>query len=453
MIQLILIIASVVFIVAVSVILIKYFAMPQRVDTVRKLIKQGKNQAAAKLAKQIIAKNPKDYPAHYYLGKAYLADNRSELALMEFKMINENALFGPSLPEVPFRQEFAALQMKFNHNEEALKEYLILTKLDSMNATNFLNAGKIYEQMNRKDLALGFYQRCIKLEPKNAQAHGSLGYILFLAKQYVDAKRELDLAIRLSPETYANYYYLGKLLKEAKDLGAAVKAFDKAQRDSEFKQKALIERATCYIIANRYDNAQIDLQRAIELDKDESKSDTLYARYFLASCYEKSRKIEKAIEQWEKIYKRNRSFRDVAAKLQEYKDLQANDNLKDYLTCSDTEFTELCKNIALKALGLAAQQIESKKNGCQMIASEAKEGDWRNMRKQMIMLRFFRDPEPVEDTDVREVLDKSKAANCTKAYIMTSSEFARAAVQFAENRPVELVTKTKLEEFLAKANS
>ena len=125
MIQLILIIASVVFIVAVSVILIKYFAMPQRVDTVRKLIKQGKNQAAAKLAKQIIAKNPKDYPAHYYLGKAYLADNRSELALMEFKMINENALFGPSLPEVPFRQEFAALQMKFNHNEEALKEYLI----------------------------------------------------------------------------------------------------------------------------------------------------------------------------------------------------------------------------------------------------------------------------------------------------------------------------------------
>ena len=367
-------------------------------------------------------------------------------------MINDNALFGPMLPEVPFRQEFAALQMKFNHTEEALKEYLILTKLDAMNAANFLNAGKIYEQMNRKDLALGFYQRCIKLEPKNAQAHGALGHILFLAKQYVEAKRELDLAIRLSPETYANYYYLGKLLKEAKDLGAAVKAFDKAQRDSEFKQKALIERATCYIIANRYDNAQIDLQRAIDLDKDESKSDTLYARYFLASCYEQGRKIDKAIEQWEKIYKRSRSFRDVAAKLQEYKDLQANDNLKDYLTCSDAEFAELCKNIALKALGLTAQQIETKKDGCQIIASDAKDGDWRNMRKQMMLLRFYRDPEPVEDSDVREVLDKAKDANCTKAYIFVSSEFARGAVQFAESRPVELVSKIKLEEFLAKAN-
>ena len=452
MIQLILIISAVILIIGIAAILIKYFAMPQRVDTVRKLIKQGKNQAAAKLAKQIIAKNPKDYPAHYYLGKAYLADNRGELALIEFKMINDNALFGPMLPEVPFRQEFAALQMKFNHTEEALKEYLILTKLDAMNAANFLNAGKIYEQMNRKDLALGFYQRCIKLEPKNAQAHGALGHILFLAKQYVEAKRELDLAIRLSPETYANYYYLGKLLKEAKDLGAAVKAFDKAQRDSEFKQKALIERATCYIIANRYDNAQIDLQRAIDLDKDESKSDTLYARYFLASCYEQGRKIDKAIEQWEKIHKRSRSFRDVAAKLQEYKDLQANDNLKDYLTCSDAEFAELCKNIALKALGLTAQQIETKKDGCQIIASESKDGDWRNMRKQMMLLRFYRDPEPVEDADVREVLDKAKDANCTKAYIFVSSEFARGAVQFAESRPVELVSKIKLEEFLAKAN-
>ena len=452
MIQLILIISAVILIIGIAAILIKYFAMPQRVDTVRKLIKQGKNQGAAKLAKQIIAKNPKDYPAHYYLGKAYLADNRGELALIEFKMINDNALFGPMLPEVPFRQEFAALQMKFNHTEEALKEYLILTKLDAMNAANFLNAGKIYEQMNRKDLALGFYQRCIKLEPKNAQAHGALGHILFLAKQYVEAKRELDLAIRLSPETYANYYYLGKLLKEAKDLGAAVKAFDKAQRDSEFKQKALIERATCYIIANRYDNAQIDLQRAIDLDKDESKSDTLYARYFLASCYEQGRKIDKAIEQWEKIYKRSRSFRDVAAKLQEYKDLQANDNLKDYLTCSDAEFAELCKNIALKALGLTAQQIETKKDGCQIIASDAKDGDWRNMRKQMMLLRFYRDPEPVEDADVREVLDKAKDANCTKAYIFVSSEFARGAVQFAESRPVELVSKIKLEEFLAKAN-
>lgn len=450
MIPIILIAAATVLIVGVTVALVKSVVVPKRADAVRRLIKQGKNQAAAKLAKQLIAKNPKDYPAHYYLGKAYLADNRGELALMEFKTINENALFGPALPEIPFRQEFAALQMKFNNVDDALKEYLLLTKMDASNPDNFLNAGKLYEMKNRKDLALGFYQRCIKLAPKNAQAHGALGHILFLAKQFKDAKHELDLAIRLSPETYSNYYYLGKLLKEAQDLGAAVKAFDKAQRDSEFKQKALIERATCYMVANRYDNAQIDLQRAIELDKDDSKSDTLYARYFLAGCYEKNRRIDKAIEQWEYIYKRNHSFRDVSAKLQEYKDLQSNDNMKDYLTSSDAEFAIICKNIALKALGVSAQQVENKKSYCQMVAVE--EGNWQSMRKQLAFLRFYRDTEPIEESAVREVLDMAKTAKCTKAYIMVSSEFSRSAIQFAENRPVELRSKIKLEEMLAQAN-
>ena len=156
--------------------------------------------------------------------------------------------------------------------------------MDSHTADHFFKTGQIYEKQNRKDLALSVYKKCLALDPKNAKAHSSVGYILYQAKQFAEAKKELDLAIRLNPETYSCYYYLGKLLKDAKDYGGAVKAFDKAQRDNEFKQKSLIERATCYMMANRLDNAQIDLPRAIELDKDGTSNDTLYARYFLAAC-------------------------------------------------------------------------------------------------------------------------------------------------------------------------
>ena len=210
-----------------------------------------------------------------------------------------------------------------------------------MNAENYFNVGKIYQQAGRIDAAHTFLQKCVAIDKKNAKAHAAIGYILYQSKQFNEAKREIDLAISLSPDTYSCYYYQGKILKEAKDLAGAIKAFEKAQRDNEFKQKALIERSTCYIMANRYDNAQVDLQRAIDLDKENVKQETLHARYFLASCYEKTRKIEKAIEQWEAIYKRNRSFRDVPSKLSEYKALQANDNMKDYLTCADADFQKL----------------------------------------------------------------------------------------------------------------
>lgn len=441
-------VAILIIIIALAALVIRLVAMPKKLETVKKLLKQGKNQAAAKLAKQIVAKDPQNYAVHYYLGKAYLADNRGELALIEFKTVNEHALFDSSLPEIPFRKEFASLLVKYNQTEAALKEYLLLTKLDPACSDNYFNAAKLYEKTNRKDLSLSIYKKCITLNPKNAKAHASLGYILFQAKQINDAKRELDLAIHLNPEEYSCYYYLGKILKDAKDFGGAVKAFDKAQRDSEFKQKALIERSTCYMMANRLDNAQIDLQRAIELDKDGTKNDTLYARYFLAACYEKTRKIDKAIEQWEAISKLNRSFRDVGAKLSEYKALEANDNLKDYLTSSDAEFIEICKNMTKKALGFNAVQADSKKFGVQIIATEGKNSDWMNVRKQSFLLRFYRDVEPLEDAPVRDILETAKSSNCTKSYIFASSGFTRTAVSFAENRPVELAGKEKLQQLL-----
>ncbi len=450
--MIVIIAVGVVVVAALVFFIIKSVSAPKRVDGIRKLLKQGKNLAAAKLAKQIIAKNPQDYAAHYYLGKAYIADGRNELALMEFKLINDNALFDDQLPELPFRKEAAALYMKFNQKAEALREYLLLTKMEPNNADNFYNVGKLYEQENRLDIALGFFKKCVALDKKNARAHASIGYILFNSKMLAEAKREIDLAISLSPETYSCYYYQGKILKEEKDYAGAVKAFEKAQRDSEFKQKALIERASCFMMVNRLDNAQIDLQRAIELDKDGSKPETLYARYFLAACYEKSRKIDKAIEQWESIYKKNRSFRDVAAKLTEYKDLQSNDRMKDYLTSAESEFLEICKNTALSAFGLSAQQADIRKFGCRLIAVEKKDDNWRNVRRQMTLLRFYRDPDPLEDSAVRETLDEAKSENCTKAYICASAGFTRTAAAFAENRPVELVGKDKLEQLLATGN-
>ena len=40
--------------------------------------------------------------------------------------------------------------------------------------------------------------------------------MLFKGKQYGEARKEIDYAIRLSPETFSSYYYLGKILKEGK---------------------------------------------------------------------------------------------------------------------------------------------------------------------------------------------------------------------------------------------
>lgn len=407
--------------------IIKSTLVPKRVEAIPKLIKQGKTANAIKIAKQLLQKDPKNYMAHYYLGKAYLKENKTELAILEYKNVNENALFGEGLDELTFRKEYSVLLLKYNQQNEALKNYLLLTKLNPQDADNFYQAGHIYEMQNRYDLALGFMQKAAMLDKKHAKAHAEIGLMLYRTKQFNDAKKEIDLAIKLSPETYSSYYYLGKILKDAKDLQGAIKAFEKAQRDPEVKQKAVIEHGSCYMVAGRYDSAMLDFQRAIELDKDNTAQETLYARYFLAACYEKSRKIDRAIEQWEEIYKRNKSFRDVSAKLSEYKDLQANDYMKDYLTSSDDEFSMICKNLCESVMNLQVVSAEKKKWGCQFSAVDKKFENMLGVRKQIVMVRFYREPKPVEEPEIHDMQDVMKQQGSMKAFLMSSSGFNNMA--------------------------
>ena len=445
-----------IFVLAAAVFLLLFFVVksvvsPKKIESLQKLIKQGKISSAIKNAKAIIQKDPQNYLAHYYLGKAYLKDNKSELALMELKYVDQHAVFDANLSELEFRQEIAPLYTKFNQPDEALKQYLLLTKLNPRDAENFYNVARIYEAKGKSDAALGFYDKTIKLNKRHVKAHAAMGLLLFRAKQLQEAKKEIDLAISLSPETFSSYYYLEKILKENKDFPGAVKAFEKAQRDSEFRQKALIECGTCYMAGNSIDNAINCFERAISSVKDSEKQETIYARYFLASCYEKTRKIEKAIEQWELIYAKNHSFRDVAAKLSEYKDLQANDSLKEYLTSSEENFVQICKNACIAGIKLEPQQITMQKWGCQILATEAKDADWRSIRKQAFLIKFFRETDPLEDFIVRKTLDEIKSQNCSKAFICSSSGFTRSAIAAAENRPCELVNKESLEKLLDKA--
>lgn len=445
-----------IFLLAIIIITLMFFIIknaiaPKKAEILPKLIKQGKTQKAIKFAKQLIQKNQKNYLAHYYLGKAYVKENKPELAIMEYKYVNDNALFGENLNELNFRKEYSELLLKYNQQNEALKNFLLLTKLEPRNAENFYQAGHIYELQNRYDIALGFMQKAALLDKKHAKAHAEIGLMLYRTKQFADAKKEISLALKLSPETYSSYYYLGKILKDNKDLQGAIKAFEKAQRDSDVKIKAIIEHGSCYMIAGRYDNAMLDFLREIELDKNNSFPETLYARYFLATCYEKSRKIDKAIEQWEEIYKRNKSFRDVASKLAEYKDLQTNDFMKDYLTCGNEDFSSICKNASEKGLNLQILNCDIKKWGCQITGVIKSNDDWMNVRKQVLLLRFYREPDPIEEKTILETLDTMKQLNCTKSYVFSSSGFSQSARRFAENRPIELIEKQKLEAILSKA--
>jgi tetratricopeptide (TPR) repeat protein len=428
--------------------IVKSLVAPQKVEALAELIKKGKNQTVIKTARKIVAREPKNAEAHYYLGLAYHGDGRDELALMEFKAVNQLGITDKNIPEVEFRQLLAQLFIRYKQGEEALKEYLLLIKLRPSQSDYYYWAGKLFTERNRTDMAANYLRKAVELNPKDGKVLYELGVMLYKDKKAREAKAALEAALKYQSDNAQIHFYLGKIQKDAKDYTAAAGAFEKAARDAEFRIRALVERGGCFMALNAPEKAIPDLERAAGSITDEGAQDGLYARYFLGLCYEKIRDLDKAIVQWEKIYAQKKNFRDVGEKLAQYQELRSDDNIKDYLTSAPADFMELCKAAVNQVMDLHVQNAKNLSDGCELKAIESDSAKWRNVRKMPLLIRFYRNPDPVDEPKVRSILDDAKDNNITRAALITSSEFTRAALDYANSRPVELFNKEKLQALL-----
>jgi tetratricopeptide (TPR) repeat protein len=420
--------------------------LPQRIATLNNLLRQGKYQTLIRIAKNMVQRDNRNVEAHYYLAKGFIGENRHELALMELKTIDQIGLFGGECPEVEYRKTAAQLYSRFSQPEEALKEYLLLIKLEPHEADNYYWAGRMFEERSKNDKAVGFYRKAVEIRANHSDAHYRLGYILYRNKSTIEAKQEFEAAVKYNPNNYDAFFYLGKLLKENHDNVAALVSFEKAQKKPELKVKALVERGGCYLASNNYDKAISELERAIKLAEDEAAPEVLYGRYFLATAYEKGRQIEKALTQYEEIYKKKPNFRDVAEKLSNYQDLRQDDFMKDYLTATREEYYGICQTLTM-GMKLSVRDVADVPNGCEVLGVESDQ-KWRNARKMPKLIWYLRVPEMVTEGTVRSLHDKMKKMNVDRGTIVSSSNFGRKAIEYAETRPIDLFDKEKLQKML-----
>jgi tetratricopeptide (TPR) repeat protein len=300
--------------------LIKNILLPRRAAAAEGYLSKNKNLQAIKAGKAAVEKDPKDAEAHYYLGKALLAENRAEQALREFKSVSRLGIEGKNIPETEFRETIAGLYLRYNEGEEALKEYLLLIKLHPENPEYFYWAGTIFSDRNRTDLAEQYFSKAVSLNPRDGRCHFALGVALYQNKKIRDAGIEFENALKADPSNGQVHYYMGKVHKDGKDYAEAISSFEKAARNQEYRIRSLVELGSCYMSLKMVDKAIPELERAVRAIEDDAGSDSLYARYFLAMCFEKKREYPKAIAQWDKIYAQKKNFRDVGEKLTQYQD-------------------------------------------------------------------------------------------------------------------------------------
>jgi tetratricopeptide (TPR) repeat protein len=426
--------------------IIKSVLAPKKLTSLNNMLKQ-----VSRWAKQLLAKDDRNVELHYILALSYIAQNKAEVALMELKKINNLGNFGGMCTEINFRKTIAGLFEKFGNNEEALTEYLLLTKLEPYEGDHFFKTGLLFELRNKGGQAHKFYKKAIELNPHDSNAHFRLGYILYRSKRYNDAKVELEISIKYDSANYQASYYLGKIFQEMKDFQSALKSFERAQKDPTLRVKSIVSSGHCYLAMKNFNQAASEFERAINMNPEDETSEILYARYFLSLCYEKKREVDGAIEQWEKIYKVKPDFKDVAEKLTQYQDLRTDDYLKDYLTASSSEFNDICLNVA-KIMNLSVQDVSPINGGLKIIAVEqAKKQDWRNLKKMPQLVYFSRIPENIDVEKIRIFHEDMKQLGINRGRYVSSSSFSRTAVEFSESRPIILVNKEMLQKSLKMA--
>ena len=284
---------------------------------------------AMREAKAAIEKDPQNSDAHYLLGKAYMADKRDEQAFREYKSVSRLGIAGTQIPETEFRETLASLYTKYHEEEEALKEYLLLIKLHPENPEYYFLAGRLFSTRNRADLAEQYLRKAASIYPKEVRYRFELGNLYYTSKKLKEASGEFEAILKLDPTNGLALLNMGKVLKDSKDFSGALPYLERASRDLEIKLRALVELGGCYMSLKMLDKAIQELERAVDIISKEADLDSLYARYFLAMCYEKTQEFTKAVAQWDKIYSQKKNFRDVGEKLTQYIEYRAGNEDKD----------------------------------------------------------------------------------------------------------------------------
>jgi tetratricopeptide (TPR) repeat protein len=91
-----------------------------------------------------------------------------------------------------------------------------------------IKQAQTYLSENRPDLAIPEFKAILALDPKNADARGNLGVILFFQGKYADAIPDLRSALKLQPSLWKIQALLGIAEKRTGDIHSAVSDLEKS---------------------------------------------------------------------------------------------------------------------------------------------------------------------------------------------------------------------------------
>ena len=351
---------------------------PDDMDVRRKLadLYSGKEQygKAAEEYEEILSKSP-DLECRRMLAETYEKQDNSEKAIETYKQLTEEQ------PEdADAFERLASLYARSRYFDEAADAYERVVALRPDRADMHETLGNLYQRRGIMDKAMVQYRKVVELTPDNLEVQVSLGEIYLQKAMMKESRACFEKVLELDPESAAARgrlreieialvegevkrceadlkkapddekrqeahkdarrrragllvtdreervarapdntkarFELGILYQERGELDRALEQFQQCSQDDNFRTQALNMIGLCFEGKGMFDLAVEQLEQASSLvsKMTEEKKEILYN---LGRVYDQMKQIEKAVDQYKKIYAVDISYRDVSRKIQE----------------------------------------------------------------------------------------------------------------------------------------
>ena len=220
--------------------------------------REGRQEEAERLYRQILAAAPSDFTAHYMLGAMRYSQGRADEALFH---LGEALKVNSAAPAALIL--YGLLLQKNGRFDDALSAYDRALDVDAGLVEALVNRGNVLSDMGRYPEALVSYDKALKLRPGFVPTLYNRGNAYRGQGRVAEALADYESALGADPGHLDAWINRGSSLRDLGQHDAALASFDSALKRAPHNVSALYNRGTALQDLRRYSEALVAFDRVL----------------------------------------------------------------------------------------------------------------------------------------------------------------------------------------------
>jgi tetratricopeptide (TPR) repeat protein len=427
------------------------FASDGKARKNRKNAKDVNDDTVVQLALKRLEKNPHDTEALLVMAEKYYNQQNWEKAFKTYDSLCRSSAGRTGVDYFEIHLRCGQAAAKHGLLDEAFKNFTVAASFNNSDYRVYFELGNIHFLNGNYEKAITRLINARTLNPEYAPTLCVLGHAYFKLKKYKEAMLNIRKALDLVPNDKETLFTLAECYEESGQTDQAVRIYSHLRADPEWGPASCLAAGKIYSSTQQLDKAIADF--SIGLRHGDIKSAlALELRYQLATAHLKKNEIADALTQLNEINKEQPNYKNTAALINQYAEMQSNRNLQTYTLAQPDEFLSLCRKLVIAFFSKAKIKITQ---------TNVVGRDWADIIAQVdtprwsstIGFRFFRTQGTVGELGIRDFHAYLKNVKADKGVCFGIGEFTNDAKRFTEARLIDLVDKPRLTALLSNIDS